>query len=138
MEKTTETVVAQIDQPMQKSKGCVFYNTKTYRLQKTSPILAVATDGEKVMVETENCFYQICGDNATLKKHNFKLALGYNGTVKVHGTVIDLEKGRPAMVLTKVGMMHTSPVQHLVTAPNGEVTIITHSGSQYIITGKPL
>lgn len=136
--KLVRKIVGQIERPLQIHGFAVFYDTVKYHLMRTGTIHAVATDGESVMIETKNCQYIICGDSPELRKHNLNLAIGYDGTVTVHGTLIQLEKDRPAKILTKLGMVQTSPVHHFITAPDGDVTITTRSNSRYIVTCKPL
>ena len=136
--KLVKKICAQIELPLQINGFAVFFNTVNYHLMRTGIIHAVATDGESVMIETKNCQYIICGDSPELKKHNFKLALGYDGTVTVHGTLIQLEQDKPAQILTKLGMMQTSSVHHYIVAPSGDVTITTRSNNRYIVTSKPL
>jgi hypothetical protein len=140
MAKPTQTVVALIDQLTQNGKGCILCDAASFRLIRTTGVIAVATDGDKVAVETENRKFLIDGGTAEQRKRNFGRAICFDGTVKVHGTVFELEVGRGAKVLTKGGMFHTSPVLEKHIVHNKEVTFTTRNGGRYIIapSNKPL
>ncbi len=139
MIKETISMVAQIDQPLQEGQVCVYKDIAKNCLQKTGKVVAVATDGTKVLVETELLKYLFYGDGEAMRKSNFHKALDYNSTVTVHGSLLPYAMGKPARIkISTVGVLRTSTVEHTITAPNGDVTLITRSGSRYIVTGKPL